>query len=318
MKHTPLVSVIIPNYCHSKYLDERISSILNQTYQNYEIIILDDCSPDEGASIGVIEKYRDNPKVSHIVYNELNSGSTFKQWYLGISLAKGNLLWIAESDDSCSPVLLETLVNEFEKYPDTVYAYSTSCLVDQDSNIYMRPIDRKNKHLDGVDYIKKYLVQGNSVQNASSCLFRKDVVSTIDQEYTKYKGAGDWLFWLLLAEKGEVSIVNKGLNYFRKHNNNTTAQCYSNGKNFKENKIIFDIIERKGYYNFSTRCLTKWFNYKSIKKTRFVNEDIHNEVYNLWNFNSYEVFWGDMYYKLRFCTRQIQFMKELILHLTSK
>ena len=42
----PLVSVIIPNYCHAQYLDQRIQSVLAQTYHNFEVIILDDCSPD--------------------------------------------------------------------------------------------------------------------------------------------------------------------------------------------------------------------------------------------------------------------------------
>jgi len=105
----PFVSVIIPNYCHSRYLDERLTSVLNQTYPYFEIIILDDCSPDNGASKAVIEKYRENPHVSHIIYNEVNSGSPFKQWQKGFDLAKGDYIWIAESDDSCDCRLLEVL-----------------------------------------------------------------------------------------------------------------------------------------------------------------------------------------------------------------
>lgn len=88
--NNPLVSVIIPNYCHARYLDERITSVLNQTYENFEVIILDDCSPDDGASKAVIEKYSDNSHISHIVFNEQNSGSTFKQWNKGFQLSKGN------------------------------------------------------------------------------------------------------------------------------------------------------------------------------------------------------------------------------------
>lgn len=77
----PLVSVLIPNYNHSIFLEERIQSVLNQKYQNFEVIILDDCSTDN--SKNVIDKYKHNPKISHIIYNEINSGSTFKQWNKG-------------------------------------------------------------------------------------------------------------------------------------------------------------------------------------------------------------------------------------------
>lgn len=72
------VSVIVPNYNHHKFLNARLDSILKQTYQNFEIIILDDCSTDENRDI--IELYRNHPKVSHIIHNTKNSGSTFIQW----------------------------------------------------------------------------------------------------------------------------------------------------------------------------------------------------------------------------------------------
>ena len=61
-KTTPLVSVIIPNYNHASFLDERIESVLNQTFQNFEIIIMDDKSSDN--SVDVINKYKDNPKIA--------------------------------------------------------------------------------------------------------------------------------------------------------------------------------------------------------------------------------------------------------------
>ncbi len=76
-----MVSVIIPNYNHATYLRERIESILNQTYQNFELIILDDYSNDDSKLI--IEEYRNHEKISHIIYNETNSGSTFYQWKKG-------------------------------------------------------------------------------------------------------------------------------------------------------------------------------------------------------------------------------------------
>ena len=104
----PLVSIIIPNYNHARFLDERMTSVLEQTYQHIEVIILDDCSTDNSRE--VIEKYRSNPKVSKIVFNDTNSGSPFKQWYKGFQLCKGEIVWIAESDDSCEPTFLESLV----------------------------------------------------------------------------------------------------------------------------------------------------------------------------------------------------------------
>ena len=103
----PKVSVIVPNYNHASYLKQRIDSILNQTFQDFEVIILDDCSTDN--SLEVLSHYKNHNKVSHCVFNDTNSGSTFKQWDKGIQLAKGEWIWIAESDDWAEPEFLETI-----------------------------------------------------------------------------------------------------------------------------------------------------------------------------------------------------------------
>src|SRR5574344_1878499 len=126
-KDKPLVSIIIPNYNHADDVEERIRNIFNQTYTNYEIIILDDKLTD--SSIEIINKFRGNSHISNIIINKENSGSPFKQWFKGISLAKGDLIWIAECDDSCELNMLEELVNTYIKY-NCVFTFARSMVID--------------------------------------------------------------------------------------------------------------------------------------------------------------------------------------------
>ena len=82
MNALPLVSVVVPNYNYKRYLNLRIQSILQQTYQNIELILLDDASTD--GSEEVLSDYQDHAKVSHILLNEHNTGNPFKQWFKGM------------------------------------------------------------------------------------------------------------------------------------------------------------------------------------------------------------------------------------------
>src|SRR5579864_2284139 len=103
----PTVSVVVPNYNHARFLPERIESILRQTYQDFELILLDDRSTDDSRAI--LSQYGGDPRVT-IEFNDVNSGSTFKQWNKGVRLARGRYIWIAESDDYADDRLLERLV----------------------------------------------------------------------------------------------------------------------------------------------------------------------------------------------------------------
>mgnify|MGYP001131519261 CR=1 FL=1 len=127
----PTVSVIVPNYCHAPYLEQRIESILQQTFQDFELILLDDCSTD--GSREILERYRNHPKVSGIFYNERNSGSPFKQWKKGLSKATGDYVWIAESDDFSSPCFLERCVRILDTRPDCSIVFTSSYIVDSHS-----------------------------------------------------------------------------------------------------------------------------------------------------------------------------------------
>src|SRR5215469_12732659 len=102
----PTVSVIVPNYNHARYLRQRIESVLGQKYQDFEVILLDDCSTDNSREI--LESYRNDPKV-RVVFNATNSGNVFKQWNKGVRMAGGRYVWIAESDDYADAGFLSRL-----------------------------------------------------------------------------------------------------------------------------------------------------------------------------------------------------------------
>ena len=128
------VSVIVPNFNHAPYLEERLRSIFRQTYPPHEVLFLDDASSDE--SVEVARRLAsDSPVPFRLVLNESNSGSTFRQWLKGIDLAEGDLVWIAESDDTCRPEMLERLVPEFLD-PEVTLAYCQSAIIGPDGRRY--------------------------------------------------------------------------------------------------------------------------------------------------------------------------------------
>lgn len=247
----PKVSVIIPNYNHAAYLQERLESVLAQTYRDFEVIILDDCSTD--GSKDVIEKYRDNPKVSRIVYNEHNSGSSFMQWDKGIGLAEGELIWIAESDDSADPKLLETLVAEFDRNSKCVLSFCGAMLTDAKGNATgLHPFHSKlgtSFSMDGLAFVKRMLGRANYVVNASGAIFRKSAFYTLPEFvnpcYKSYRGAGDWLFWVGIAIQGNVSYIESPMNYFRQHGSNTTQSLKQSGVGSGEAAKILCILLRE-------------------------------------------------------------------------
>jgi glycosyltransferase involved in cell wall biosynthesis len=281
----PLVSVIIPNYNHAKYLDERIQSVLNQTYQNFEVIILDDLSTDNSKE--VIEKYRNAPHVSQIVYNEKNTGLPFKQWDKGISLAKGELIWLAESDDSCDRRLLEVLVKDLID-TDSVYAFCN--LIYMDSHSYLRntPMNIGDNGVTwwpGKSFIFQYLRFNNSVANASGCIFRKDAALQVDHQYEKYRGSGDWLFWIEMAELGNVVFDKRTLNYFRQHGDNTTATLINNGTNMIDNYDILVYLKKRNLITNKDVIRAKIRQFYVAKRSTFTKPQIKEKVLETWGYN---------------------------------
>ena len=120
--------MIIPNCNHARYLRKRIESIFAQTYQNFELILLDDCSNDNSRDI--LRAYTGDGRV-RTEFNTENSGTPFKQWNKGVGLAQGKYVWIAESDDYANPTFLERLTGVLESDETIPLAYCQSWSVDE-------------------------------------------------------------------------------------------------------------------------------------------------------------------------------------------
>ncbi len=246
----PRVSVILPNYNHERFLKERIRSILGQSFQDFELILLDDCSTDGSRSI--LEGYRDHPKVSHVVFNEHNGGSAFRQWEKGISLACGELVWIAESDDSAEPGLLETLVAEFDRNPTCVLAFCQTRIIDESGTLKeIHPIHSRLPgplRMSGRRFTRKWLCENNCIVNASNALFKSSAFSRIPDSFAKdyrdFRGVGDWLFWLGVASAGDIAFVHEPLGCFRQHGSNTTSSLYLSGDGSLEQARLLTLMER--------------------------------------------------------------------------
>lgn len=250
----PKVSVIIPNYNHSPYLRQRIESVINQTYGNTEIILLDDCSTDR--SVDIIEEYRSHPKVAAVILNDRNSGSTFRQWKKGLEAATGKYVWIAESDDYADSAFLSTLVELLERHPEAVLAYSGSEIVDSNGEIIPGvdwdhfPHDGKETRiLPGRELIERRLLRNNLVYNASMALFRRDAAPEITEEFTSMRFCGDWLFWARLAMKGDAIEFRQKLNRFRQHEIKVSASASKEGRTYTEGLPV--VCEMADYLNLS-------------------------------------------------------------------
>ncbi|SFC12118.1 Glycosyl transferase family 2 [Xylanibacter ruminicola] len=250
----PLVSVIVPNYNHARFLNERIDSILNQTYKKFEIIILDDKSTD--SSIDIINQYRNNHHVSKVILNDHNSGSPFKQWAKGIEAAKGELIWIAESDDSALPIFLENLVIELVNNPKAALAFSHSIFMDTESRIIDRDLHTNSgnsiiRH-DGKIFARKTMTKRCYIYNASMVVFHRTAYNKIEKStYQQFKSCGDWAFWTAMCQQGDVIEVCNKFSKFRVNQEGATINASRTGNDWNEVSFILayfiELLKLKGF-----------------------------------------------------------------------
>ena len=249
----PLVSVVVPNYNHARFLPERITSIIKQTYSNIEIIFLDDNSTDE--SIEIIEAFVARDDRGRVLKNDVNSGSSFKQWRKGLREAKGKYVWIAESDDSAHPDLLQGLVARLEASDKAVLATCCPRMTSLEGNDLGIPRDwfadiggkrwESDFSSNGKTMIAEVLSKKNAILNASGVVFRNG--PQLDElADDKMRLCGDWLFWVRLLARGDFEYVARPLNYWRLGSSNARTKPAGEIEWIEGKKVLHEIAKIMG------------------------------------------------------------------------
>jgi len=217
-----LVSVVVASYNHAEFLEQRMDSLINQTYQNIEILVIEDCSPDN--SLEVLRSYESNPKVKLMV-REKNGG-----WVAvsnqGIDLAAGEFVLFANCDDDCEPRMIERMVAAMKASPTAGVAFCRSLFLDENGHIFGDDFTNRERSfrarcLDDTIITRKemgrFLLHSCVIPNLSAALFRKECFDHVGKLSSAYRVCSDWDLFFRIAAEYDVAYIAEPLNKFRQH-----------------------------------------------------------------------------------------------------
>ena len=267
----PLVSVVVPNYNHAAYLEQRLFSIFNQSFKDFEVIFLDDASSDNSLAVAELIA-RKHPM--RMLVNSQNSGTPFAQWNRGVALARGELVWIAESDDVADPDLLGRLVDALSRHPDAGLAYCQSRRIDEsghpgilaEENLRCLHSSRwlSDFVADGRNECRLYLSRMNTIANASAVLFRKSIFDKVGGADESFRMCGDWHLWCRMLSCSDLAFLAAPLNQHRLHSGSVRSRTVAaqvlieNGRVLKQTHELVKLprrILRKAVQDLGAKCV---------------------------------------------------------------
>lgn len=236
LEYAPKVTAVVPNYNHARFLRQRIDSILNQTYPNVDVLLLDDCSSDDSRDV-IAEYCERHPGRVRSILNERNAGNVFRQWRKGVEAADGELVWICESDDFCEPDFLASIVPHFKDRSVNI-AFGRIQIADRDGDvnywldtyregaepgIWAEPLVRPAQQ-----WFAGGFGVNNVIANVGGCVWRRQALpDAVWEEAQTYSILGDWFLYCQVAGGGQIAYEPAAVAYFRQHGVNTSVASYS-------------------------------------------------------------------------------------------
>ena len=227
---TPIVSVCIPAYNNENYIMDTVNSVLGQTFTDFELVVIDDCSKD--GTVALIESITDSRV--RLVRNENNLGMA-GNWNRCIEEAKAPLVKILCADDLLYPDSLKKEVEALMEHPEVNLVCSDTVLVNMNGD----PVGAfkrwpKRGCVDGRRLAKVSLLFNNFFGAPCNNLFRREAGVAIEGFDEAFPYILDFDFWIRLACTGEVFIIHEALNGFRLRNDSNTGKAMGTGEKGKE------------------------------------------------------------------------------------
>ena len=213
----PLITVIMGAFNAEKYLRESIDSVINQSYQNIELIIINDASNDKTASI--LTSYSDSR--IKIINNKINIGLT-KSLNIGLRNSLGEFIARQDADDISMPDRLEKQLNFLMDNQHCSIVGSQCILIDEASREIPFPTPLKPLSMGG---IKRYVAIDNPFLH-SSVLFRKKVVTNLGGYNESFRTSQDFELWSRLLRKNIGANMPNKLIKFRIHEGSVSSGLY--------------------------------------------------------------------------------------------
>lgn len=213
-----LVSVITPVYNVERFIEITINSVLNQTYQNIEMILVDDCSPDKSAEI-ILEMAKNHPQIRYYKL-EKNSGAAVAR-NKAIELANGEYIAFLDSDDLWKPEKIEKEVS-LAKKKNAEFVFTAIEMIDEEGNL----VKPKRKVKEVIDY--KFLMTNTMIATSSVLI---DINKVGKFQMPLIRSGQDYATWLMLLRNGRKAYgINEALTQYRRTENSLSSKKTKNWK----------------------------------------------------------------------------------------
>jgi len=249
---TPRLSILMPTYNVGRFLSEAIESVLAQTFNDFEIIIIDNCSTDN--TMAIIEEYTARDRRVRYLVNDRNVGMV-NNWNRCLMEAEGEFIKFVFADDKlCSSDTLERMVNALESDSDIVLVASARVIIDENSQeVGVTSYFRDGSLGDGKQVINCCLKYNrNLIGEPTAVMFRScDATRGFALEYRQLV---DLEMWFYLLEKGKFAYIAEPMVAFRIHPHQQTQQNRDCREVLPDNMLLTDSYLGKQYVSLSKIC----------------------------------------------------------------